>query len=115
MPSSNMSRVFGGSTVLLTGAASGIGRALALLLSKCGATVHALDMNADGLDSLVSEAGAIHSYPVDITDYEAYSKVVTEILESSDGIDFLFNNAGVTLLGAADGPTFQAVEMGDRY
>ncbi len=73
IPNSHMIRVFGGSTVLLTGAASGIGRALALLLSKCGATVHALDLNEEGLDSLVSEAAAIHPHCVDITNYEAYS------------------------------------------
>tara|TARA_B110000037_G_scaffold223087_1_gene301923 strand:- start:66 stop:884 length:819 start_codon:yes stop_codon:yes gene_type:complete len=110
MPNSHMIRVFGGSTVLLTGAASGIGRALALLLSKCGATVHALDLNEEGLDSLVSEAAAIHPHCVDITNYEAYSAVVAKISESSTPIDFLFNNAGVTLLGEAQNIPFERWE-----
>lgn len=103
-------RAFGGSTVLLTGAASGIGRALALMLSKCGAIIHAVDVNSIGLDSLVAESiggGAIHPRCVDITDFDAYSKAVGEILETSPRIDFLFNNAGVTLLGEAQNLAFE--------
>ena len=51
-------RAFEGKTVLLTGAGSGIGMALALRLLECGAKVHAADMNAAGLDSLAAEAKA---------------------------------------------------------
>jgi len=109
-PDPSMIRAFGGSTVLLTGAASGIGRALALMLSDCGATIHAIDLNGGGLESLVGESsggGTIHPWQVDITDFEAYSKVVGEILKSSPEIDCLFNNAGVTLLGEAQNIPFK--------
>ncbi len=109
IPNSDMIRVFGGSTVLLTGAASGIGRALTLLLSRCGATVHVADMNQDGLDGIAREAvgsGRIHPHLLDITDYAAFSGVVAKIVADSEGIDFLFNNAGVTLLGSAQNLPF---------
>ena len=104
-----MTRIFDGKTVVLTGGASGIGRALANLLSRCGATVHALDMNADGLADLVKEAagpGAIHPWSVDVRDVAAYGSVVNEILGISKSIDYLFNNAGVTLLGEAQNLPF---------
>jgi NADP-dependent 3-hydroxy acid dehydrogenase YdfG len=104
-----MIRTFDGRTVVLTGAASGIGRALANLLSLCGATVHALDMNADGLAALAKECrgpGIIHPRQVDVRDIASYQLAVTEILEISKSIDYLFNNAGVTLLGEAQNLPF---------
>lgn len=101
-----MMRFFDNSTVVLTGAASGIGRSLAILLSKCGATVHALDIDREGLDGLVSEEPEIQGHCVDITDYEAYSDVIAKISYNEVFIDFLFNNAGVTLLGEAQNISF---------
>lgn len=103
-PSAKTIAKFKGTTVVLTGAASGIGRSLARLLIECGATVHALDLNEEGLADLAVEspvAGAIHCHPVDVTDFQTYGEVVARIFEISDRIDFLFNNAGVTLLGEA--------------
>lgn len=100
----SMNRHFDGRTAILTGAASGIGRALALELSAANATVHAIDLNAAGLDALVRDAagpGAIHPHVLDVRDREAYAAVVERIRGASPGIDFLFNNAGVTLLGEA--------------
>jgi NADP-dependent 3-hydroxy acid dehydrogenase YdfG len=109
-PSASMIRSFSGRTVVLTGAASGIGRSLALLLSRCGSTVHALDLNVAGLETLAQEAagpGSIHTRQLDVCDLAAYQVVVSEIQAASSSIDFLFNNAGVTLLGEAQNIPFE--------
>lgn len=93
---------FRGKTVVLTGAASGIGRALALRLSDSGAAVHAIDSNRDGLEDLIRRDagnGAISPHLLDVRDFRAYQEVIRRISADSGTIDFLFNNAGVTLLG----------------
>jgi NADP-dependent 3-hydroxy acid dehydrogenase YdfG len=95
---------FGGKTVLLTGAASGIGRALALRLAAAGVCVHAVDANREGLESLREEAGEkgkVVPCVLDVRDVEGFAELVTRVHEETQRIDFLFNNAGVTLLGEA--------------
>jgi len=103
-PTPAITRAFQGRNVILTGAASGIGRALARLLSHCGATTYAIDMDADGLASLAGECtgpGAVHPVQLDVRDRAAYAAVVSRIQSEAESIDYLFNNAGVTLLGEA--------------
>lgn len=109
-PTPAMTRMFGQSVVVVTGAASGIGRSLAILLTRCGAVVHALDLNREGLNGLVEEIGdakTFHVWPVDVSDFGAYSTVAERILGVSPHVDFLFNNAGVTLLGEAQNLPFE--------
>lgn len=99
-----------GKSIVLTGAASGLGRALALRLVAHGATVHALDSNEEGLLALERETvdpGGLHSHVLDVRDLEAYRRVVHGILSRTPGVDFLFNNAGVTLLGEAQKIPFE--------
>jgi NADP-dependent 3-hydroxy acid dehydrogenase YdfG len=99
-----LKRHFDGKTVILTGAASGIGRALALKLAAAGARVHAIDIDRNGLDSLHREAGEIGGITVhvlDVRDASAYKELAGRIHQEAKHIDFLFNNAGVTLLGEA--------------
>jgi NADP-dependent 3-hydroxy acid dehydrogenase YdfG len=102
-------RAFANRRVLLTGAASGIGRALALRLVACGATVHAADMDAAGLETLAAEAGnsgKVVPRKLDVTDRADYARWVEEC-RAAGPIDFLFNNAGVTLLGEARNVPFE--------
>lgn len=108
--SASVKQAFDGRSVLLTGAASGIGRALALRLVACGATVHAADMNAAGLAALAAEAGGpgkVIPRTLDVTDREDYCRWVDECAAASGTLDFLFNNAGVTLLGEAHKVPFE--------
>lgn len=109
-PSSAEIHAFAGKTVLLTGAASGIGRALARRLVAAGAVVHAVDVNQQGLESLASEVGcggSLHPVILDVRDLGLYRAKVAGIIESHGGIDYLFNNAGITLLGDARNLPFE--------
>ncbi|MGW7369228.1 3-hydroxybutyrate dehydrogenase [Streptomyces sp. NPDC054841] len=87
----------GGRTALVTGAASGIGRACALRLAAAGAKVRAVDRDAAGLDALVEQslgpglAGAVEPHVLDLTDLDAAE-------EAAAGTDVLVNNAGLQLV-----------------
>ena len=84
--------------VWITGASSGIGRALALLLARRGDRVAVSARNEDQLKSLVDElgdaAGEIHVYPLDVTDADASSAVVEAITADLGNIDLAVLNAG---------------------
>ncbi|QJE95176.1 SDR family NAD(P)-dependent oxidoreductase [Luteolibacter luteus] len=104
-------KAFDGKTVLLTGAGSGIGRSLAHHLVASGAKVHAADMNAAGLDVLAAEVsggpGTLVPRVLNVTDRADYGRWVEECVVSSGTLDYLFNNAGVTLLGEAHKVPFE--------
>lgn len=101
-PNSPLTHAFGGRVVFLTGAASGIGRELARLLVQSGAVLLAVDRDPAGLDALKSELGGKCSTIVlDVVDSEAYRRVVDDVEKTHGRIDFLFNNAGVSVLGEA--------------
>jgi len=81
-------RSVAGQVVLVTGAASGIGRAIAQVFTDEGAVVAETDRTADGL------AGQ-HRFALDVSDPDAITRVVDEIVGSLGPIDVLVNNAGV--------------------
>jgi 3-oxoacyl-[acyl-carrier protein] reductase len=87
-----------GQVALVTGAAHGFGRAIALALGRCGATVWAVDMLADELEAtaaLARESGArCVPAPCDITDAAAVSALVGRVLAEQGRVDILVNNAG---------------------
>lgn len=92
-------RRFDGKVVLITGAASGIGRASALHLAAEGAHIVALDKSQEGLDSLVSEIAILKQRCVpiccDISDLALLQYAVDKAVETFGGLDALVNNAGV--------------------
>lgn len=103
-PSVKLRFAFEGRVVFLTGAASGMGRAMAKLLAACGARVHAADRDGEGLASLAKETGgpgSLHTHLFDVTDSAAWLRELDEAERTDGAIDYLFNNAGVTLVGAA--------------
>ncbi|MFJ8948950.1 3-hydroxybutyrate dehydrogenase [Streptomyces sp. NPDC102340] len=81
----------GGRTALVTGAASGIGRACALRLAAAGAKVRAVDRDEAGLEALAGEADGIEAYVLDLTDLDAAE-------QAAAGTDVLVNNAGIQLV-----------------
>ena len=88
-----------GKKVLVTGAASGIGRELALALAAERAVVLLADIDKVGLTEtsrlLERESAEQRSYIVDVSDREQVADMATNIEDELSGIDVLINNAGV--------------------
>lgn len=104
----SMKAAFKGRTVLLTGAGSGIGKALTRYLVEAGAKVHGADRDGAALEAFASELrgpGSLVPRVLDVTDREDYGLWVENCFAEGP-VDFLFNNAGVTLLGDADRVSF---------
>jgi 3-oxoacyl-[acyl-carrier protein] reductase len=98
---------FKGRTALVTGAAQGIGRAIAVGLMRGGARVHVADINFEGLDQ-VAEAGAVPHH-LDIGDRAACHEAVSRIASAEGRIDILVNAAGGSL-GKGRGPVEEVSE-----
>lgn len=89
-------------TAIVTGAARGIGRAIAIKLAQEGANIAFTDLKLDeNTDSLVKEIETlgvkVKAYASDASNYEETEKVVNSILEEFETIDVLINNAGITM------------------
>ena len=83
-----------GRVALVTGASSGLGRRIALVLAAAGATVAVTARRADRLAELESEAPTLRSCPCDLTNADDREALVTEIESRLGPIDILVNNAG---------------------
>lgn len=82
-----------GKTILITGAASGIGRATACLCAEMGAKVILVDLNEDGLERTKAEMpnGASEAYALDLTDFEKLQEMVSKLPK----LDGVVSNAGI--------------------
>ncbi|VTU40486.1 Glucose 1-dehydrogenase 2 [Variovorax sp. PBS-H4] len=83
-----------GRAAIVTAAASGIGRAIALRLHEEGARVLAVDINAEGLAAL-PRSETMRTFVADVTGDEAPQAIVDECLRHFGGIRVLVNNAGL--------------------
>jgi len=92
-----MERLLEGKTALVTGAASGMGRAIAQLFSKEGANVVFTDLNIDGLKEAVEgcNSSKTHFIQVNVTSNVDFQQAVKEVEEKFGYIDLLVNCAGV--------------------
>ncbi|KIC62263.1 SDR family NAD(P)-dependent oxidoreductase [Pseudarthrobacter phenanthrenivorans] len=95
-----------GRRIIITGAASGIGKSTAQLFAREGATVGLLDRDKEKLQAAAEEIGGT-AFPVDITDEEAVTSVITEAAAALSGIDGVVNAAGVMFRGRAVDVTAQ--------
>lgn len=86
---------FAGKTAVITGAASGIGRATSLLFASEGATVIAGDIDeAGGAELAATSNGTIHFQRTDVCAVDDIRALMDFAAETTGGIDILFNNAG---------------------
>ncbi|MDX5361617.1 MAG: SDR family oxidoreductase [Alphaproteobacteria bacterium] len=90
--------LFAGQTVVVTGAGSGLGKAIATLFARLGATLAICGRNEEKLEAsaefLRSFGGEVTALPLNIRDQEAVEAFVAEVWERHGGIDVLVNNAG---------------------
>lgn len=88
---------------VITGAASGIGRALAVRLAEKGARLAISDVNAEGLeetrDRVASLGAEVDARPLDVADRHAVFAYADAVAELFGGVNLVINNAGVTVVG----------------
>ena len=107
MPLTSLSRSIRGEVAIVTGAASGMGRATAHLFGDEGARVALIDINEKPLQDVVKEmtdAGYdAKGWTLDLSDGDAIAPIIREIGEHFGQIDILVNNAGISMPSPVDG------------
>jgi NAD(P)-dependent dehydrogenase (short-subunit alcohol dehydrogenase family) len=99
-----------GRLCLVTGAASGIGRATARAAARAGARVVLTDVRAEGLDAVADELGAaaVTHRALDITDFDAVRGLADEVHRAHGPLDVAMNIAGIATWGAVERLTHDA-------
>ena len=101
-----LSRSVKGLTVLVTGAASGMGRATALVFAAEGANVAVTDISAEATRAVASEiasrGGSAKAWTLDVADRDNITDVVDDLAANFGGLDIVVNNAGISVRVAID-------------
>jgi 3-oxoacyl-[acyl-carrier protein] reductase len=101
-----LSRSVAGSTVLVTGAASGMGRATALIFAAEGANVAVTDFAAEGAQAaaagIAATGGIAKAWPLDVANRDDIDAVVKDVAAHFGGLDIVINNAGISVRVAID-------------
>jgi len=103
----HLSRSIAGKRAVVTGAASGMGRATAHLFADEGARVAVVDLGEDRVAEVVEEIRSVHGpdaaqgWVADVSDGERIHRLVAEVVGAFGGLDILVNNAGVSLPAGA--------------
>ncbi len=96
---------FRGKVAFVTGGASGIGRAVGERLARCGAKVVLADVRAALAEEVAlgirDRGGAAVATALDVTDAPAIVRALEETVERHGALDFVFNNAGICIVGDA--------------
>ena len=112
-PIRKLDRSVKGRAVLVTGAASGMGRATAHAFADEGALVAATDINESGVSAVVDEikakGGMAQGWRLDVFDAAAIKRVVEEVASRFGRLDILINNAGFGAFRRIDDDGFDAV------
>ena len=113
---SKLNRSIKGKVALVTGAASGMGRATAHLFADEGAKVAVTDLHAGDVKKVVDEiegsGGTAKGWVLDVTSGKDRTRVLKELEENWAGLDILVNNAGIAVETTIDNDGYQ--EIWDR-
>ncbi|MGB7167139.1 MAG: SDR family oxidoreductase [Mycobacterium sp.] len=105
---------FAGKVAAVTGAGSGIGRALAVELARSGASVAISDVNTEGLAQTEEQLKAIgtpvRSDRLDVTEREAFHLYADQINEHFGKVNQIYNNAGIAYTGDVDISQYKDIE-----
>jgi 3-oxoacyl-[acyl-carrier protein] reductase len=108
-----LSRSISGKVAVVTGAASGIGRATAQLFADEGARVAVIDLNETGLKQVETEindaGGQARGWVLDVSNAGEIARVIEEIAGHFGGVDILVNNAGLCVPTAVDGDNYEEI------
>jgi NAD(P)-dependent dehydrogenase (short-subunit alcohol dehydrogenase family) len=103
MESKKTIRVFDGATAIVTGGASGIGRALTEELAKRGCEVVLADLQIELAEKVASEihasGGKAQAVEIDVANFSAMEELVQETVTRTGRLDYIFNNAGIGIGG----------------
>ena len=103
-----------GRVAIVTGAASGIGKASAIRLAEEGATVICADLNGSGAEAtalkIIADGGRAMAVEIDISDSAQCDAAVFKAVDSYGSIDILVNNAGVNLPSVFHETTNEAID-----
>jgi 3-oxoacyl-[acyl-carrier protein] reductase len=92
---------FRGKTIVITGAASGIGRATALIFAREGANVVCADINENGVKETVEKINDLGNQAlaltIDVTDRAAVNEMIALAVDGFGRVHFLFNSAGAAI------------------
>ena len=93
-------------TALVTGAAKGIGEAIATALAREGARVWLADVDDAGVKTLAAklqaEGACVHGVHLDVTSDHDWQQVAAHLLQEAEGLDILVNNAGIAPVAAIE-------------
>ena len=103
-----------GSVAVVTGAAQGIGRSLALQLADEGTALALADIDTDRLEATAAAARAkgvdVSTHRLDVGDAAAIAALPASVLERHGRVNLLLNNAGVALMGNVEEVTLADIE-----
>jgi NAD(P)-dependent dehydrogenase (short-subunit alcohol dehydrogenase family) len=86
-----------GLRAVVTGAASGLGLAMAEVMAEGGARVTLADLDADGLERAAANLPGSRTFALDVSDPDAVRALFDEVVEEQGGVDVAFANAGISL------------------
>lgn len=98
-------------TAVVSGAASGIGYELAMQLAQKGCNLALIDRNIDGLEKIKEQVESLDVQcfikDVDVSDNNAFIAFADEVVDKYGQVDFLFNNAGVSLIDSVENQSLE--------
>jgi 3-hydroxybutyrate dehydrogenase len=107
---SSLNTNLNGKVAVVTGAASGIGKQIALTLSAAGAAVAIADLNQDGANAVAEEikkaGGKAIGVAMDVTNEEAVNQGIDKVAAEFGSVDILISNAGIQIVNPIENYAF---------